>query len=220
MRILLVEDDLSLGDTIKSWLELDGYVVDWVQAGHLALSALKSHEYVCVLLDRGLPNITGDDVLRQIRRDALPVAVLMITAQDTVAERVAGLDLGADDYLIKPFDLDELSARIRAAVRRQDKASTAATLNHGGICLDPAAKRVTYLGEPITLTHKEYIVLHRLMLSPTHIVSKQQLEDALYGWGEEIESNAIEVYVSHLRKKLGSDVIITHRRQGYRLGCV
>ncbi len=220
MRILLVEDDVSLGETIKTWLSLDGEVVDWVQAGHLAVSALKSYEYACVLLDRGLPNMSGDEVLGFIRKHNLPVAVLMITAKDSIKDRVMGLDLGADDYLVKPFDLEEMSARIRSAVRKYNAIPSNPVLSHGKLQLDPASKSVTYQGTPVTVTHKEYIVLHRLMRTPKTVVSKEQLEDELYGWGEEIESNAIEVYVSHLRKKIGADSIKSLRREGYMMGDV
>lgn len=224
MRILLVEDDHSLGETIRSWLTLDGATVDWVQAGHLAVSAIKSYDYTCVLLDRGLPNMSGDDVLSYIRQQQLPVAVLMITAKDSIRDRVDGLDLGADDYLVKPFDLEELSARIRASVRKYGDKPSVPILTHatnaGIISLDPAKKLVKLNDVLIGLAHKEYIVLHRLMRSANHVVSKEQLEDELYGWGEEIESNAIEVYISHLRKKLGADAIKTIRKQGYILGVV
>ncbi len=222
MRVLLVEDDHSLGDTIRTWLDLDGLTVDWVQAGHLAVSAIKSYDYACVLLDRGLPNMSGDEVLKFIRSEKLPIAVLMITAQDSIKDRVEGLDLGADDYLVKPFDLEEMSARIRAAVRKYGDRPSAPILTHqsqsGIISLNPANKQVMLNDKPVTLTHKEYIVLHRLLRSPSMVVSKEQLEDELYGWGEEIESNAIEVYISHLRKKLGATTIKTIRKQGYILG--
>lgn len=221
MRILLVEDDASLGQTIKDWLDMDGLAVDWVQSAAMAIGALKNHSYDCVLLDRGLPAMSGDEVLRFIRSDRLPVAVIMITAQDSIKDRVTGLDLGADDYLIKPFDLEEMSARIRAAVRKYSDTARTPLLTHqsaaGRITLNPAAKTVTLDDAPIALTQKEYIVLHRLLKNPQHIISKEQLEDALYSWGDEIESNAIEVYISHLRKKLGMASIKTIRKQGYTL---
>lgn len=221
MRILLVEDDESLGVSIRDWLTMDKETVDWVQAGHLAVSALQSYDYACVLLDRGLPNMSGDEVLTYIRQKNLPVAVLMITARDSIKDRIDGLDLGADDYLVKPFDLAEMSARIRAAVRKYGEQPKSPILSHqtefGELCLDPAKKQVTLAGESVILAHKEYIVLHRLLRSPSHVVSKEQLEDELYGWGEEIESNAIEVYISHLRKKLGASTIKTLRKQGYTL---
>ncbi len=219
MRILLIEDDPSLGDSLQSWLRMDGYTVDWLQRGDQAAAALATHEYQCVLLDRGLPGLDGDAVLRALRaagtsRARLPVIV--ITARDTVADRVQGLDLGADDYLVKPFDLEELSARVRAALRRSAAQDTP-ELRHGAVALDPAAKRVTLDGAPVTLTAREFAVLHALMRRPAHILSRAQLEEALYGWGEEVESNAIEVHVYNLRKKLGNRFIVTVRNQGYGL---
>jgi two-component system OmpR family response regulator len=216
MRILLAEDDASLGETISTWLELDGYVVDWVKRGQHAYSALNSHHYSCILLDRGLPEFSGDQLLSLIRRQQIPSPVLLISAQHGVHDRVAGLDLGADDYLVKPFDLAELSARIRAAVR-QYSSHTQAVLSCQGIELDPVAKSVKYQGKWLSLTAREYVVLYKLMRHPQHIVSKEQLEDELYGWGEEIESNAIEVYIYNLRKKMANQVIKTIRRQGYTM---
>lgn len=216
MRILLVEDDSSLGDTLCDWLALDGAVVDWVKSAPSAIHALQEYEYTCVLLDRGLPKMAGDEVLKFVRQKNLPVAVLMITAQDSIADRVAGLDLGADDYLVKPFDLNELSARIRASIRKYTPTSTP-VLSFANLSLDPAKKQAFLDNTPLTLSQKEYAILHRLMRTPTSIVSKEQLEDELYGWGDEVESNAVEVYVSHLRKKIGAGRIKTLRKQGYLL---
>lgn len=217
MRILLAEDDSSLGDTLQSWLELDGYVVDWVKTGSLAETALATHTYSCILLDRGLPQLSGDQILIALRHKNNHTPVLMITARDSIRDRVEGLDLGADDYLVKPFDLEELSARIRVAVRKQAGQSQN-MLNYQDLQLDPVAKTVKQSGQVVNLTAREYVVLYKLMRHPQHIVSKEQLEDELYGWGEEIESNAIEVYIYNLRKKLGNDYIRTLRRQGYTLG--
>lgn len=217
MRILLAEDDLSLGETLKAWLELDGYVVDWVQKGSHAWSALQSHDYACILLDRGLPELSGDEVLQSLRHAKHTTPVLMITARDSVQDRVQGLDLGADDYLVKPFDLEELSARIRVRVRQLSTQQHSHILQVGELCLDQNAKTVTRNGVLLNLTAREYVVLYRLMRQPNHIISKEQLEDELYGWGEEIESNAIEVYVYQLRKKIGNHTIRTVRRQGYTL---
>jgi len=219
MRILLIEDDPSLGDSLQSWLRMDGYTVDWLQRGDQAAAALATHEYQCVLLDRGLPGLDGDAILRALRTAGAPRArlpVIVITARDTVADRVQGLDLGADDYLVKPFDLEELSARVRAALRR-GAAQDTPELRHGEVTLDPAAKRVTRNGAPVTLTAREFAVLHALMRRPTHILSRAQLEEALYGWDEEVESNAIEVHIYNLRKKLGNRFIVTVRNQGYGL---
>ncbi|KKW67822.1 regulator [Lampropedia cohaerens] len=219
MRILLIEDDTSLGSSLQSWLELDGYAVDWLTRGDQAATALATHDYQCVLLDRGLPGLDGDAVLQALRTARTAQAtlpVIMITARDTLSDRVEGLDLGADDYLVKPFDLEELSARVRAAVRRA-AAQPGPLLRHGEVTLDPAAKRVTRAGQPVPLTAREFAVLQALMRRPHHILSRTQLEDALYGWGEEVESNAIEVHIHNLRKKLGSRFIVTVRNQGYTL---
>ena len=217
MRILLVEDDRSLGETVRDWLRLDGHAVDWLTRGDEARSALRAQPYDCVLLDRGLPGLDGDQLLQAMRAARLTTPVLLITARDALEDRVRGLDLGADDYLVKPFDLEELSARVRAALRRAS-GNAHVRLEHGELALDPVAKQVTLSGKAIVLTAREYAVLHALMLRKGHIVARAQLEDALYGWGEEVESNAIEVHISHLRKKLGSGMIATVRRQGYRLG--
>lgn len=216
MRILLAEDDISLGESIASWLELDGYAVDRVTRGDLAETALATHDYQCLLLDRGLPGLTGDGLLRRLRarRDAVPV--IMITARDAVSDRIEGLDLGADDYLVKPFDLEELSARIRAAIRRHDGRPTVA-LRHGGLEMDVAGKRVSLNGADVPLTAREFAVLHALIRRPGHVVSRAQLEEALYGWGDEVDSNTVEVHVYNLRRKLGAESIRTIRRQGYRL---
>lgn len=219
MRILLIEDDPSLGSSLQSWLQLDGYAVDWLQRGDQAATALATHEYQCVLLDRGLPGLDGDAVLQALRAKGAGQAhlpVILITARDTLADRVQGLDLGADDYLVKPFDLEELSARVRAALRR-GAGQQAPELRHGEVTLDPAAKRVTRAGEPVNVTAREFAVLQALMRRPGHILSRAQLEEALYGWGEEVESNAIEVHVYNLRRKLGSGLIRTVRNQGYGL---
>jgi len=216
MRILLAEDDPSLGATVQSWLRLDGYAVDWVQRGDSAAAALQTHSYDCVLLDRGLPWASGDALLSRLRSAKDLVPVLIITARDTLADRIEGLDLGADDYLVKPFDLAEMSARIRAAMRRHALHADN-VLKHGAIELDLASKRVTLAGETVALTARELAVLHALMLRPQQIVKRAQIEEALYGWGDEVESNAIEVHIHHLRKKLGAASIVTMRGLGYRL---
>ena len=216
MRILLIEDDPSLGATLQSWLQLDGYAVDWLRRGDQAAMALATHDYHCVLLDRGLPGLSGDAVLQSLRARQSLVPVLLITARDTLSDRVEGLDLGADDYLVKPFDLEELSARIRAALRREAR-QPAVALRHGAVTLDPAAKSAMLDGQLLALTAREFAVLHALMRRPGQIVSRAQLEEALYGWGEEVESNAIEVHIYNLRKKLGSGFITTVRNQGYGL---
>jgi DNA-binding response OmpR family regulator len=220
MRILLVEDDPSLGSSIQSWLQMDGYAVDWIQRGDQVASAIATHDYQCVLLDRGLPGLGGDAVLQALRTHGAhkaDVPVIVITARDALTERVQGLDLGADDYLTKPFDLEELSARVRAMLRRATATQALPMLQHGPVALNPSAKSVTLHGEPVTLTAREFAVLHALMRHPTHLLSRAQLEESLYGWGQEVESNAIEVHVYKLRKKLGNGFITTVRNQGYTL---
>ncbi|MDQ3563729.1 MAG: response regulator transcription factor [Pseudomonadota bacterium] len=218
MRVLLVEDDRSLGENLQNWLQLDGYAVDWVMRGDLADTALRTHSYDCVVLDRGLPRLSGDSLLAALRAHGNAVPVLIVTARDTLADRIAGLDLGADDYLVKPFDLEELSARMRAAIRRgTQQAQAVGELHVDGVRLDPAAKRVTLNGEPITLTAREFAILHALMRNPGRILTRSQIEEALYGWGDEVESNAIEVHIHHLRKKLGAERIVTLRNLGYTL---
>lgn len=216
MRILLVEDDASLGQTVYSWLKLDGYAVDLVASGTLAVTALQTQAYDCVLLDRGLPGTSGDGILQKLRGQGDAVPVLMITARDTLRDRIEGLDMGADDYLIKPFDLEELSARIRSAMRRSAEKPSS-VLHYKSITLDTATKQVQRDGELILLTIREFTVLHALMLRRPHVLTRAQIEDALYGWGEEIESNAIEVHIHHLRKKLGGNLIRTVRNAGYAM---
>jgi two-component system OmpR family response regulator/two-component system response regulator QseB len=216
MRILLVEDDISLGETIQAWLRLDQHAVDWVQRGDSADTALKTHRYDCVLLDRGLPGLSGDDLLARLRKAGNGVPVILITAFNALADRVEGLDLGADDYLVKPFELEEMSARIRAAVRRGAN-QVSNELRHADIALNLDTKVATLAGQPVALTAREYNVLYALLLRKNSIVTRAQIEEALYGWGDEVESNAIEVYIHNLRKKLGGDSIVTLRGLGYRL---
>jgi two-component system OmpR family response regulator/two-component system response regulator QseB len=216
IRILLVEDDVSRGDTIQSWLRMDGHAVDWVQRGDSAQTALMTHRYDCVLLDRGLPGLSGDALLAQLRGEGNRVPVILITAFDALADRVEGLDLGADDYLVKPFELEEMSARLRAAARRgADQVSN--VLAHGDIAIHLDTRHATRAGRPVALTAREYHVLYALLLRRNGIVTRAQIEETLYGWGDEVESNAIEVYIHNLRKKLGSGSIVTVRGLGYRL---
>ncbi|HCU41419.1 MAG TPA: DNA-binding response regulator [Acinetobacter nosocomialis] len=217
MRILLAEDDRSQAESIQSWLELDGYQVDWVERGDYALTAIEQHDYDCILLDRGLPQLAGEKVLTTIRYKQKNVPVIFITARDSIHDRVEGLDLGANDYLIKPFSLEELSARIRAQLRNQT-LSQQSILIWGDLHLDTQAKVVSLAGNPIDLTAKEFQILRKLMVHPEHIITRDQLEEALYAWGDEIESNAIEVFIYKLRKKIGSSTIKTIRGLGYRMG--
>ncbi len=218
MRLLLVEDDRMIGDSLRKALRDDGYAVDWVYDARAANATLASERFDLVLLDLGLPNAAqwggGLDVLRALRgrRDTTPVIVL--TARDTLGERVAGLDAGADDYLAKPFELDELNARMRAVLRRHAGRGEPA-MEHAGVRLDPATRLVTRDGEPVALSAREFAVLEALLVRPGAILSRAQLEDRLYGWGEAIESNAVSVYIHQLRRKLGSDFIQNVRGVGY-----
>ena len=216
MRFLLVEDDPMIGDTLRAALRMDGHAVDWVRDAAAAQSTLASERFDLVLLDLGLPQGSGLDVLRtaRARGDATPVIVL--TARDGPGDKVAGLDAGADDYLVKPFDLDELGARMRAVLRRQ-AGRAMPLLAHGGVTLDPATRQVTRDGQPVLLSAREYAVLELLLQRPGAVLSRAQIEDRLYGWGEEIESNAVSVYVHQLRKKLGADYIRSMRGVGYFL---
>ncbi|AOA57857.1 response regulator transcription factor [Acinetobacter larvae] len=216
MRILLAEDDHSQADSIKNWLEMDGYQVDWVERGDHALWAIAEHHYDCLLLDRGLPKATGDEILQQVRQKHPDIAIIFISAQDSIQQRVQGLDLGANDYLVKPFSLEELSARIRSQLRLRHAQSTQ-QLQCGDLRLDPEAKTVYRAEQLLNLTSREFQILYKLMQRPTHIFTREQLESSLYAWGEEIESNAIEVFIYQLRKKIGSQRIQTIRGLGYRM---
>lgn len=217
MRILLVEDDPLLGDGIRAGLSLAGYAADWVRNGEQALAALASHQYDACVLDLGLPGKDGIAVLQEMRRRGDRSPVLVLTARDTQADKIGGLDAGADDYLTKPFDLAELQARIRALLRRAG-GQTQPLLTHRAVALDPASKRVTCAGQDVALSAREFALLQELMRHPQHIRSRSQLEESLYAWGEEIGSNTVEVYIHHLRKKLGADFIRTVRGLGYQLG--
>ncbi|WP_180124168.1 response regulator transcription factor [Acinetobacter sp. YH12097] len=216
MRILLAEDDASQADSIKTWLEMDGYSVDWVERGDHAILALEQYQYDCILLDRGLPKVTGDEILKRIVQLHPLTPVLFITARDSIADRVEGLDLGAHDYLVKPFSLEELSARVRAQLRLHHQQRDNC-LTFGDLSLDVQAKTLRKNAELITLTSREYQILHKMMLNPEHIMTRSQLEESLYAWGDEVESNAIEVFIYQLRKKIGSDYIKTLRGLGYRM---
>ena len=216
MRILLAEDDASQAESIKTWLEMDGYSVDWVERGDHAVLALEQHHYDCVLLDRGLPQVTGDEILKQLIKIHPQTPVLFLTARDSIADRVEGLDLGAHDYLVKPFSLEELSARVRAQLRTQHQQVNNC-LSFGDLRLDIQAKTLHKNAIRIELTSREYQILHKMMLNPEHIMTRSQLEESLYAWGDEVESNAIEVFIYQLRKKIGSEYIKTIRGLGYRM---
>ena len=214
MRILLVEDDALLGDGVRAGLKQAGFAVDWSQDGQAAKLALQTEDYAVVVLDLGLPKLSGTDLLKWLRATHSKVPVLVLTARDTVADRVSGLNAGADDYLIKPFDLDELIARINALLRRSAGQVTQ-SLQHGNIILTPETHQVTHLGKSVELSAREFTLLHELLLHVGRVQSREQLEQHLYGWGGEVESNSIEVHIHHLRKKLGSDLIRTLRGVGY-----
>ncbi len=214
MRLLLVEDDLLLGDGIRAGLGQDGYTVDWVQDGEAADHALQSEHFDIVVLDINLPRLSGIEVLKRLRDRSSVVPVLLLTARDTVTDRVQGLDCGADDYLTKPFDLDELNARLRALLRRSSGRATP-LLTHGAVILDPAARRVTLNGAEVELSQREFSLLQVLMENLGRVLPRSRLEETLYGWGTEVESNTLEVHVHHLRKKLGSTLIRTVRGVGY-----
>jgi DNA-binding response OmpR family regulator len=219
MRLLLVEDDPLLGDGLRAGLALDGYGVDWVRDGEAARLALGAEQYDACVLDLGLPRRSGLDVLKGLRQRGSPLPVLILTARDAIEDKVAGLDAGADDYLVKPVNLAELQARLRALLRRSAGTSSP-LLQHGNLSLDPAARRVTLAGEDVPLSAREYALLYDLLSHKNRIRSRQELESGLYAWGEEADSNTVEVYVHHLRKKLGTDVIRTVRGLGYVLGDV
>ena len=214
MRILVVEDDALLGDGIQAGLKQQGFGVDWVRDGVAAAHAVECEPYAAVVLDLGLPRRSGLDVLKHLRQANNPLPVLILTARDTVEDRITGLDAGADDYLIKPFDLGELSARLRALIRRAS-GQAAAVLTVGALSLDPAARTVSYRGEPKTMSAREFDLLQVFMNNAGRVLNREQLASALYAWGEEIESNAIDVHLHHLRRKLSPDIVQTLRGVGY-----
>ena len=216
MRILLAEDDELLGSGIRAGLAQHGFAVDWVRDGVAAERELATGAYQACVLDLGLPRLDGMDVLQQARARRNTTPVLVLTARDAVPARIAGLDAGADDYLIKPVDLHELAARLRALVRRAHGQRNT-LLVAGRVTLDPAAHRVLYDSQSIELPGREYDLLHALMLNAGRVLSREQLEQHLYQWGSEINSNAVEVHIYHLRRKLGAALIETVRGVGYRI---
>ena len=216
MRVLLVEDDNLLGDGIKTGLQQQEYIVEWLQDGQSAVQAIEHEDFDIVVLDLGLPRLHGIEVLSQVRSKGHSVPVLILTAQDSIEDRVKGLDAGADDYLTKPFDLEELYARLRALIRRSTGRAEA-TIRYGDIELDPASHQVFKAGQLVDLSRREYAVLQELMENTGRVMSRVRLEQGLYGLGEEVESNAVEVYVHHIRKKLGSKLIRTIRGVGYMI---
>lgn len=214
MRILLVEDDRLLGDGLKAGLTQAGYAVDWLRDGEAAVAALSTESFAAVVLDLGLPKRDGLSVLQWLRgrHDATPV--LILTARDQLEDKVRGLDLGADDYVLKPFDLDEIAARLRALVRRSH-GRPEPVLALGEIKLNPAARTVTRAGEAVDLTPREFDLLHLLLQNAERVLTRRTLEEQLYTWNDAVDSNALEVHIHHLRKKLGNEMIRTVRGVGY-----
>ncbi|HJV79246.1 response regulator [Noviherbaspirillum sp.] len=214
MRILLVEDDAMIGDAVRTSLRQDGYAVEWVRDGRAAEAALSAEHFDLVLLDLGLPDKDGIAVLQSLRQRKQTIPVIVITARDGVGERIKGLDAGADDYVVKPFDMDELGARIRSALRRSS-GHAEPEIEVMGVRLNPATREVTRDGRPVMLSAREYAVVEALMLRPGAILSRAQLEERMYAWGEEVESNTVEVHIHGARRKLGSDFIQNVRGVGY-----
>lgn len=214
MRLLLVEDDTMIGESVLDLLRAEHYAVDWVKDGEMADTALTTQDYDLVLLDLGLPRRDGLSVLRALRARKNRLPVLVATARDAVQQRVEGLDAGADDYVLKPYDLDELLARIRALLRRA-AGRAEPVYEHQGVSIHPATREATLSGQPVLLSAREWAVLEPLLARPGLVLSRAQLEEKLYGWKDEISSNAVEVYVHGLRKKLGPDIIQNVRGVGY-----
>ncbi|MDP2030956.1 MAG: response regulator transcription factor [Thiobacillus sp.] len=214
MRILLVEDDRMLGDGLQAGLTQAGYAVDWLRDGEAAVAALSTESFAAVVLDLGLPKRDGLSVLQWLRgrHDATPV--LILTARDQLEDKVRGLDLGADDYVLKPFDLDEIAARLRALVRRAH-GRPEPVLSVGGIELNPAARTVTRGDQLVELTPREFDLLHLLLQNADRVLTRRTLEEQLYSWNDAVDSNALEVHIHHLRRKLGNELIRTVRGVGY-----
>ncbi len=216
MKLLLAEDDPMIGASMEQGLRMAGFAVDWVRDGKAAEIALETGAYALLLLDLGLPRQDGLALLKKLRQQNRLVPVLIVTARDAVADRVAGLNLGADDYLVKPFDLDELVARVRALIRRQ--ASRARPeMQVGALILNPITREVALAGRPVALSQREFMLLEALMETPGAVLSKEQLEERLYGWQEEVLSNAIEVHLHNLRRKLGAAWIRNVRGVGFKV---
>jgi DNA-binding response OmpR family regulator len=216
MRVLLVEDDEMIGDSLREALGRHGFSVDWVKDGLLAQSAWADGDYACVLLDLGLPKRDGVQVLRQAREAGSTTPVLVLTARDGIDDRVAGLDLGADDYLAKPYEVRELLARMRAVIRRRD-GSAHSVIGNTAVQLDLTTREVTVQGERSQLSAREFALLHALLERPGAILSREQLENRIYGWGEEVSSNAVDVLIHGMRRKLGPDAIRNVRGLGWRV---
>lgn len=217
MHVLLIEDDELVASGIVSGLEMDAFVVDWVTDARSADNAMAAVDADVVILDLGLPDADGLELLRQWRARGVTVPILVLTARDAMEDRVTGLESGADDYVLKPFDLDELSARLRALMRRAS-GQASPTIEHGGLCFLPARGEVTLNGVPVALSAKELLLLEKFLRAGKSLLTEDQLKDALYGMDTDIGSNAVNVHIHHLRRKLGRDLIQTVRGMGYRLG--
>ena len=218
MRVLLVEDDIQLGESLEAALRLEQYAVDWLRSGDPVKATLGATPYDLLILDLGLPGIPGMQVLRQLRADKHVLPVLLLTARNTLEDKVDGLDSGADDYLTKPFEMDEMFARIRSLLRRRGD-NKVTRLAVAGIELDPVDRLVERDGEALDLTAREFAIMEILMRNAGRFVSRQRLEEGIYSWGEEVGSNTVEVYISRLRKRFGSEFIQTMRGVGYRVPC-
>lgn len=216
MRLLLVEDDAMIGDAVQKGLRAEGFAVDWVRDGRAAELALDTGVYEVLLLDLGLPRKDGLAVLRDLRRKGSALPTLVLTARDAVDDRVTGLDSGADDYLVKPFELKEVAARVRALLRRRSGRGTP-EIEHGALRLNPVSREVSWRGTPLAVSPREFALLAALLETPGAVLSREQLEERLYGW-EEVESNAVEVHIHNLRRKLGADAVRNVRGVGWKIG--
>lgn len=216
MRILVIEDDEMVGSGICKWLTKEGYTTDWLQDGLSAKQALQTEIFDIIVLDIGLPKLSGLDLLSHLRSRGMTVPVLLLTANDTIDDRVKGLDSGADDYLTKPYELEELSARLRALHRRFSQRAEP-VIKHRGVALDPASHVITYKGEDVSLSRREFSLLHTLITNVGRVLSREHLTQSLYGWGDDVDSNALEVHVHNLRKKFGQTFVRTIRGVGYMI---
>ena len=220
MRILMVEDDALFGSAMQKSLLRAGYAVDWIRSGQELVGSMRAAEYDCVMLDLNLPCASGEECLKTIRERSPGLSVIVITARGGLLDRVRLLELGADDYLVKPLDLDEVNARVRAITRRvqQAQGGGATVLAHGALRLQPARRTATWMGKVVPLTNREFWLLETLVRKKNQVLSRERLEETLYGWGDEIDSNAVEVYIHHLRRKFAPALIKTVRGLGYQLG--
>lgn len=214
MRLLLVEDDELLGDAVKTGLTQFGYIVDWLKDGEIARKILKSEHFELIILDLGLPKLSGLNLLQGLRQDGNATPVIILTARESVEDRIKGLDSGADDYIIKPFDLSELSARIRALTRRSQGRADA-EIHYQNVIVDPASHSVTMDGVPINIPRREFALLFKLLENIGQVISREQLMQSIYSWDDDVDSNTLEVHIHNLRKKLNSNFIRTIRGVGY-----